>query len=78
MDFDRTLTGGLVVDGTGGRAYRADVGIRQGRIAAIGDLGAASARERIDAAGRVVCPGFIDMHTHSDLSLKSFRSLAPP
>jgi N-acyl-D-amino-acid deacylase len=69
MDFDRTLTGGLVVDGTGGRAYRADVGVRQGRIAAIGDLGAAPARERIDAAGRMVCPGFIDMHTHSDLSL---------
>ena len=69
MDLDRTLTGGLVVDGTGARAYRADVGIRQGRIAAIGDLGAAPTRERIDARGRVVCPGFIDMHTHSDLSL---------
>jgi N-acyl-D-aspartate/D-glutamate deacylase len=69
MDLDRTLTGGLVVDGTGARGYRADVGIRQGRIAAIGDLGAAPAGERIDARGRVVCPGFIDMHTHSDLSL---------
>jgi N-acyl-D-amino-acid deacylase len=58
-----------VVDGTGARAYRADVGVRAGRIAAIGDLAGAPAGERLDVAGRVVCPGFIDMHTHSDLSL---------
>ena len=69
MDLDRTLIGGLVVDGTGARAYRADVGVRRGRIEAIGDLAASPAGERIDARGRVVCPGFIDMHTHSDLSL---------
>jgi N-acyl-D-amino-acid deacylase len=69
MDFDRTLVGGLVVDGTGTRAYRADVGVRRGRIEAIGDLAAAPAAERLDAGGRVVCPGFIDMHSHSDLSL---------
>ena len=69
MDLDRTLTGGLVVDGTGARAYRADVGIRRGRIEAIGDLAVAPAGERVDARGRVVCPGFIDMHSHSDLSL---------
>jgi N-acyl-D-amino-acid deacylase len=69
MDLDRTLIGGLVVDGTGARGYRADVGIHGGRIAAIGDLQAAPAGERIDARHRVVCPGFIDMHTHSDLSL---------
>ena len=69
MDLDRTLSGGLVVDGTGARAYRADVGIRRGRIEAIGDLAAAPAGERIDASGRVVCPGFIDMHSHSDLTL---------
>ena len=69
MDLDRTLMGGLVVDGTGARAYRADVGIRRGRIEAIGDLAAAPSGERVDARGRVVCPGFIDMHSHSDLSL---------
>jgi N-acyl-D-amino-acid deacylase len=69
VDLDRTLLGGLVVDGTGARGYRADVGIRRGRIEAIGDLAAAPAGERIDARGRVVCPGFIDMHSHSDLSL---------
>ena len=67
MDFDRTLLGGLVVDGTGARAYRADVGVRGGRIEAIGDLAAAPAGDRMDARGRIVCPGFIDMHSHSDL-----------
>jgi N-acyl-D-amino-acid deacylase len=69
VDLDRVLAGGSVVDGTGARAYRADVGVRAGRIAAIGDLAGAPAGERLDVAGRVVCPGFIDMHTHSDLSL---------
>jgi N-acyl-D-amino-acid deacylase len=69
MDFDRIMDGGLVVDGTGARAYRADVGVRRGRIEAIGDLAASPAGERLDARGRVVCPGFIDMHSHSDLSL---------
>jgi N-acyl-D-amino-acid deacylase len=69
VDLDRVLAGGSVVDGTGARAYRADVGVRAGRVAAIGDLAGAPAGERLDVAGRVVCPGFIDMHTHSDLSL---------
>jgi len=69
MDFDRTLIGALVVDGTGAPAYSADVGIRRGRIEAIGDLAAAPAGDRVDARERVVCPGFIDMHSHSDLSL---------
>ena len=62
MELERTLIGGLVVDGTGARAYPADIGVRRGRIEAIGDLGSAPAGERIDARGRVVCPGFIDMH----------------
>ncbi|HWC01953.1 MAG TPA: hypothetical protein VHF87_04215 [Methylomirabilota bacterium] len=48
MDLDRTLMGGLVMDGTGARAYRADVGIRRGRIEAIGDLAAAPAGERVE------------------------------
>jgi N-acyl-D-aspartate/D-glutamate deacylase len=60
VDLDRVLAGGSVVDGTGARAYRADVGVRGGRIAAIGDLAGAPAGERLDVAGRVVCPGFID------------------
>jgi N-acyl-D-aspartate/D-glutamate deacylase len=63
--FDIVIAGGRVVDGAGNPWYRGDVGIRGQRIAAIGDLSAATARRRIDAAGRVVCPGFIDMHSHA-------------
>jgi N-acyl-D-amino-acid deacylase len=59
----------LVVDGTGSRAYRADVGIAAGQIAALGNLSDASTARRLDVAARAVCPGFIDMHAHSDLSL---------
>jgi N-acyl-D-amino-acid deacylase len=67
--MDLVLTGGLIVDGTGARGYRADVGVDAGRIVAVGDLSSAPAARRLEAAGRVVCPGFIDMHAHSDLSL---------
>jgi N-acyl-D-amino-acid deacylase len=67
--MDLIMAGGLIVDGTGARAYPADVGLNDGRIVAVGDLAAAEAVLRIDAAGRVVCPGFIDMHSHSDLTL---------
>jgi N-acyl-D-amino-acid deacylase len=57
--------------GEGAPARRADIGISGERIAAIGDLSAVSAERRIDASGRVVCPGFVDAHSHSDLSLLS-------
>jgi N-acyl-D-amino-acid deacylase len=67
--MDLVLAGGQVIDGTGGPAYQADVGLGAGRIVAVGDLSAADASQRIDVSGRVVCPGFIDMHAHSDLSL---------
>ncbi|MBI3983337.1 MAG: D-aminoacylase [Gemmatimonadetes bacterium] len=67
--YDIVLRGGRVIDGTGGTWFYADVGVRDGRIAAVGDLNQASAAEVIDATGRVVTPGFIDMHTHSDFSL---------
>jgi N-acyl-D-amino-acid deacylase len=64
--FDRVIAGGRVIDGTGSPAVRADVGIANSRIAAVGDLASAEAGERIDATGRVVAPGFIDIHSHSD------------
>lgn len=67
--FDLIIANGLVVDGTGRPARREDIGIRGDRVARIGDLSSAPARERIDAAGQVVSPGFIDIHTHSDFSL---------
>jgi len=67
--FDLIIEHGHVIDGTGAPWYAADVGIRAGRIAAIGRLDQASAQQRIDAAGRVVAPGFIDMLGQSELTL---------
>ncbi|NUU22570.1 MAG: amidohydrolase family protein [Streptomycetaceae bacterium] len=64
MTFDLVLRGGTVVDGTGAAPYRADVAVRGGRIAEIGP--ALRADVELDAAGALVCPGFIDLHTHYD------------
>ncbi len=68
-EFDIVIRDGIVVDGTGAQRYRADVGIRDGRIAKIGRLASASARRVLDAGGMVVAPGFIDLHTHYDAQL---------
>lgn len=65
MQYDLVIEGGCLVDGSGGPAYPADVGIRNGRIASIGRVRAPAAR-RIDARGAVVTPGFVDGHTHMD------------
>jgi N-acyl-D-amino-acid deacylase len=67
--FDIVLAGGRVVDGSGLPWLEADVGIRGDRIAAVGKLTPAEARTRIDVAGKVVAPGFIDAHVHGDLML---------
>lgn len=69
MDFDIVIENGLLVDGTGATGRRADVGISGTQIAAIGDLAMAPAGRRLDAAGSVVAPGFVDIHTHSELPL---------
>src|SRR6478609_2671723 len=69
--LDLVLAGGWVIDGTGAPRRRADVGVAGGRIVAIGDLSAGSAAERVDATGRVVAPGWVDLHSHSDLTLLS-------
>lgn len=67
--LDWILRGGVVVDGLGGEAVRADVGLAGDRIAAVGDLSKASAANEFAAEGLLVCPGFIDVHTHSDAYL---------
>ncbi len=63
------IIGGSVLNGEGTPAVRADVGIRGGRIATIGDLSTATATRRIDASGLTVAPGFIDIHNHSDYTI---------
>ena len=67
--LDWILRGGTVVDGLGGEPARADVGLAGDRVAAVGDLSRLAAREEFDATGLLVCPGFIDAHTHSDAYL---------
>jgi N-acyl-D-amino-acid deacylase len=65
MSFDLVIRGGTVIDGTGAERFTADVAIKDGRIAEVGKIEARGARE-IDAAGALVTPGFIDIHTHYD------------
>jgi N-acyl-D-aspartate/D-glutamate deacylase len=65
MPYDLVVKNGTVVDGSGMPRYRADVGVRAGRIAAIGRI-RERAREVLDAEGQVVAPGFVDGHTHMD------------
>lgn len=67
--YDTIIRGGWLIDGTGGPGRRADVGIIGGRVAATGNLAAASADEQIDADGRIVAPGHITQHAHYDAAL---------
>jgi N-acyl-D-aspartate/D-glutamate deacylase len=64
-EFDCVIRGGTVVDGTGHDPVVADVAIRDGKIAAVGKI-AGKGTQEIDASGRLVTPGFIDIHTHYD------------
>ncbi len=66
---DLLIKNGTLIDGSGAPARRGDLSITDGYISAIGDLSKSPARETIDASERYVCPGFIDIHTHSDLTL---------
>lgn len=67
--FDLIIRNGLVIDGSSPAIYPADVGIRRDKIVAIGDLSGAGTDQLIDAANQIVCPGFIDIHTHTDTEL---------
>ena len=73
--LDLAIRGGELVDGTGAPRRRADVGIQEGRVVAIGDVD--WAREDIDATGLIVSPGFIDVHSHIDAQVFWDPALAP-
>ncbi len=74
--LDVLIKGGTIVDGSGQPARKGDIGIRDGRIAAIGTITEA-ARQTIDAKGRVVSPGFVDVHTHYDAQAFWDGTLSP-
>lgn len=74
MDFDLRIDGGTIIDGTGAERFSGDVGIRDGQIVALGDV-KGSAAETIDATGRIVSPGFVDIHTHYDAQILWDRML---
>lgn len=65
LEFDLVVRGGTIVDGSGGAPYRGDVGVRDGTIVALGEF-AGTGLEELDATGRIVTPGFVDVHTHYD------------
>src|SRR5215813_8019946 len=69
QDFDVLIVNGRIVDGTGNPSYVGDVGIRGGKIAAVGRLTGKTAARTIDAAELTVAPGFVDIHNHSDFTL---------
>lgn len=71
IPYDVVVRNGLVVDGTGSEPFSADVGIREDRIATVGNLDGAEALRVIDASGLVVAPGFIDLHSHAGGGLAS-------
>jgi len=75
MPYDLKITGGSIIDGTGKARFQGDVGIAGGKVLALGHA-PEEARETIDATGRVVCPGFVDIHTHYDAQILWDRMLS--
>src|SRR5262245_46520799 len=73
--YDLKIAAGRIIDGSGSPALTGDIAIKDGRIAAVG-AAPGDARQTIDAAGRVVCPGFVDIHTHYDAQVLWDRMLS--
>jgi N-acyl-D-amino-acid deacylase len=71
--YDLVVVNGLLLDGLGHEPLRADLGVREGRVACVGSFQGADARRVIDAVGKVVAPGFIDVHTHIERNLPADR-----
>jgi N-acyl-D-amino-acid deacylase len=71
---DVVIRGGAVLDGRGGPGSRDDVAIHEGRIVAVGILRDYVGKQEINASGRIVCPGFIDLHSHADGGIRKFRA----
>lgn len=70
-DFDLIITGGRIVDGAGNPWFAADLAVKDGRIAGLGQFTADRAARRIDASGLIVAPGFIDVHTHIESGIEA-------
>jgi len=68
MNYDIKITGGTIVDGDKTPRYKGDVGIKDGKIVALGEV-SGDADKVIDATGKIVCPGFVDCHTHYDAQI---------
>ncbi|WP_288346040.1 amidohydrolase family protein, partial [uncultured Pseudoalteromonas sp.] len=75
QSFDLIIKNAMLLDGRGGKAVRADVGIESGKITKIGDMAADKAQQVIDANGKVVAPGFIDLHSHAERSIAELPRL---
>ena len=68
MEFDLIIKNGNIIDGTGSEAYSGDIAIKDGVITEIGEVNGEAA-EIIDASGKTVTPGFVDIHTHLDAQI---------
>ncbi len=77
LDVDLVIRGGTIADGSGGDLFEGDVAVKDGRILAAGDGGPFRGREEIDARGKLVTPGFVDIHTHYDGQVTWENTLSP-